>query len=174
MSIDSNTGHGHSAHPAAPERDKARRRRVWLAAAAVALAGGIGVYEATSGPSYTGPAEVAVSSVGDVGEVLVDGQGYALYMFEPDEASAVTCTGGCAGKWPPLDVPEGAEPLVGEGVQKELLGQLPDENGRPVVTYAGWPLYRYASDNPGEVSGHDVDENGGRWFAVTTTGERAR
>lgn len=173
MSTDTHTDHK-SNGSSVTKTGRSRRRWAGLAAAAAVAAGGLGVYEVTTAQDYSGPAEVAVSSTGEFGEILVDGQGRTLYMFEPDEASSVTCTGGCVGKWPPLHVPAGGMPVVGDGVQQALLGELPDENGEPVVTYAGWPLYRYESDSPGEVSGHDVDENGGLWFAVTTSGERVR
>lgn len=174
MSTETHTDHESNGSSVTPKTNKGRRRLAGLAAAAVLAAGGLGVYEVTTAQDYSGAAEVAVSSNEEFGDILVDGQGRTLYMFEPDEASSVTCTGGCVSKWPPLNVPTGGTPVVGDGVQQALLGELPDENGEPVVTYAGWPLYRYESDSPGEVSGHDVDENGGLWFAVTTTGERVR
>ena len=61
---------------------------------------------------------ITTRSVPDVGTVLVTGKGYALYMFEPDRRRAVTCTGVCAGTWPPLMLPSGAT----------LAGQPGDQN----------------------------------------------
>ena len=156
-----------------PTRSRTTRRR--LAGAAVAtlvLAGGLTAWQSTIGTPSTGPSAVAVEQVPEVGDVLVDGQGKTLYLFEPDAASSVTCTGGCADKWPPLLVSDGPLP-TGEGVRADLLGEAESEEGASVVTYAGWPLYRYASDDLGEATGHDVDENGGVWSAVTVAGTAA-
>lgn len=150
-----------------------RRRLAAVATAAVVAAGGLVLYEVSTAPDLSGAAGVSIDKLPDVGEVLVDANGNTLYMFEPDEASSVTCTGDCADKWPPLTLTEGTELKLEEGVRKDLIGEAVDEAGTPVVTYAGWPLYRYDSDSAGEASGHEVDENGGEWFAVTTDGERA-
>jgi predicted lipoprotein with Yx(FWY)xxD motif len=167
-----------STHPsrANPTRKSRRLRIGVVTAAAVAVAGGgLAFYEISTAPDLSGTAGVNTAEVSDVGDVLVDANGNTLYMFEPDDASSVTCNGDCADKWPPLilaGTDESHEPTVGAGVQKELLGEAMSEAGEHVVTYGGWPLYRYESDSVGEASGHEVDENGGKWFAVTTGGER--
>lgn len=156
------------------DRTHRRRRTAVLGtAAAVALIAGGFAYVGQTGTPSTGAARVSVAELADVGQALVDGQGKALYMFEPDEAASVTCTGSCAAKWPPL-VASGplAELPTGPGVRPELLGSAEGEDGAQVVTYAGWPLYRYASDDPGQTEGHGEDENGGLWFAMTPAGER--
>lgn len=158
---------------AVPSRPGRRRRAVATAAAVAVVATGGFVYESRIGTPSTGPSRVDVAAVAGVGEVLVDGQGKVLYLFEPDQAASVTCTGGCAEKWPPLVAPDGELPS-GAGVRPDLLGTAAGEGGLPVVTYAGWPLYRYASDDPGQATGHDKDQNGGLWFAVTSAGERVR
>ena len=161
-----------------PTRQRSRRstRAVVLAVAVSAVAATGTVYATTSGNDIvdTGPTTVGVADTGAVGEILVDGQGRTLYLFAADEPDTVTCTGGCADKWPPLTMTGTTAPDLGGGVREELIGSAPDENGAQVVTYAGWPLYRYDSDDLGEASGHGVDENGGEWFAVTVTGERAK
>lgn len=162
----------HDDSPATAPRRRGRRRLVSAAAATLALAGGITVWQTQQGTPSSGPAGVEVASIADVGDVLVDAQGKVLYLFEPDEAASVTCTGGCADKWPPLTVADGELP-VGPGVDRELLGEAVGEDGARVVTYAGWPLYRYESDGTGEASGHEEDDNGGVWVAITPTGERA-
>lgn len=167
-----------SARPSSanPTRRSRRLRSGAMAAAAVAVAGGgLAFYEIATAPDLSGTAGVSTAEVSDVGDVLVDANGNTLYLFEPDDASAVTCNGDCADKWPPLTLAgthESHEPTVGAGVRRELLGEAMSESGEHVVTYGGWPLYRYESDSVGEASGHGVDENGGRWFAVSTSGER--
>jgi predicted lipoprotein with Yx(FWY)xxD motif len=85
-------------------------------------------------------------SVPGAGTVLVAAHGYALYMFEPDNDRAVSCTGACAGTWPPLMVPSGAPLTAGPGVRESLLGSDPDPAGGRVATYDGWPLYTYTAD----------------------------
>ena len=47
--------------------------------------------------------------------VLTDAQGHALYMFPPDAGSRVSCTGPCAGTWPPLVIAAGHQPTAGAG-----------------------------------------------------------
>jgi predicted lipoprotein with Yx(FWY)xxD motif len=107
--------------------------------------------------------------------VLVDGKGHVLYAFEPDAATTVTCTFTCASNWPPLAAAEGASPAAGEGIDPGLLGTLPDPAGGEVVTYNGWPLYRYAADKvPGAHRGHDITLNGGAWYVMTPGGEPLR
>jgi predicted lipoprotein with Yx(FWY)xxD motif len=119
-------------------------------------------------------ATVRVDALGvpGVGTVLVTAKGYTLYMFQPDNHRAVTCTGACAGTWPPLMLPEGAEPLAGSGVKGSLLSSAPDPAGGRVVTYGGWPLYGYTGDTaPGQATGQDIDLNGGEWYVMRVTGQ---
>lgn len=107
-----------------------------------------------------------------LGPVLVDQRGFTLYMFEPDDRTVVACTDACAGSWPPLKVPDGTRPEAGPGVAEQLLGTLPNPEGGRVVTYAGWPLYGYASDlAPGQANGQALDLNGGLWYALRPSGE---
>src|SRR5262252_6641467 len=42
------------------------------------------------------------------GEVLVDGQGRALYLFGADTSTSSTCYDACATAWPPLLTEKGA------------------------------------------------------------------
>jgi predicted lipoprotein with Yx(FWY)xxD motif len=105
--------------------------------------------------------------------VLVDGQGRTLYMFPPDAGSQVTCTGPCAGTWPPLVIQDGHGATAGSGVIAADLGTLADPNtGARIVTYAGYPLYRYAGDvTAGTANGQALFLNGGPWYAVRANGQ---
>ena len=67
---------------------------------------------------------VDLNRIGPFGEVLTDSDGHALYMFPPDAGSRVTCTGPCAGTWPPLTIAANAQPSAGVGVNAQLLGTL--------------------------------------------------
>ena len=104
--------------------------------------------------------------------MLTDTSGHVLYMFPPDARRRVSCTGACAGTWPPLAVADGRTPRAAAGVRADELGTLPDPNtGARVVTYAAQPLYRYAGDlAPGVANGQALNLNGGPWYVVTTAG----
>lgn len=155
---------------------KRRTSLIWGGATVAALALGITatvVFMNRDTPVVdAGPARVEVGTIAGIGEVLVDGQGRTLYLFEPDEATQVTCTGGCADKWPPLVAMEGAEPEVGGSVDAAVVSTVADEVGAEVLTFEDWPLYRYTSDEVGEASGTGKDQNGGVWWALTPSGER--
>jgi predicted lipoprotein with Yx(FWY)xxD motif len=114
---------------------------------------------------------VAVRSLPGVGTVLVNSRGYTLYVFAPDNHRAVTCTGTCAGTWPPLMLPSGSRLGAGAGVKPALLGSDRDPAGGRVVTYDGWPLYGYAGDvQPGLATGQDMNLNGGEWYVIRPSG----
>jgi len=108
----------------------------------------------------------------DVGKVLVDGEGAVLYVFAPDLAEAVSCTFTCATNWPPFVASESVTPDAGDGVEQALLGSLKNPSGGEVITYNGWPLYRYAADKkPGDHTGQDRYLNGGDWFVMAPSGK---
>ena len=131
-----------------------------LALAACARGGGSG----SSGASTPGSGAISTAEVAGVGTVLVDAEGFTLYAFMPDQAGKPTCTGGCAGTWPPLivtQVPEGTG-LPG------TFDTVASPAGGKQLTYDGWPLYRYSGDGkPGEANGQGI---GGVWFAMTPDG----
>src|ERR1700724_445601 len=61
-----------------------------------------GAAGATSTPTAsTPPATVGVAS-NKLGQILVDGRGFSLYLFEADKTTTSTCSGDCAANWPPL------------------------------------------------------------------------
>jgi len=127
---------------------------------------------AASDPVADGPdtGAAAAASIGlDLsmpGPRLVDGEGNTLYLFTEDEPGVSTCEGGCLAAWPA--VLTDADPIALEGVDAALLGTLERADGGTQVTYAGWPLYRYAADAaPGDATGQGV---GGVWFVVAPDG----
>ncbi|MEX1208579.1 MAG: hypothetical protein WEE36_08255 [Acidimicrobiia bacterium] len=101
------------------------------------------------------------------GEILVDQDGFTLYLFLPDNQSAPTCTGTCATTWPPFE-DDGAVG-AGAGIDPALLGSTPRPDGSLEVTYNGWPLYYYLPDvTPGDARGQG---NGSNWWVVDPDGE---
>ncbi|WP_024286073.1 hypothetical protein [Cellulomonas sp. KRMCY2] len=107
---------------------------------------------------------VAASTLGDV---LVDGEGLTLYMFDPDAQGASTCYDDCATAWPPL-VTDGT-PGAGDGADDSLLGTVERDDGAVQVTYDGWPLYYFAQDAaPGDVKGQGLNDV---WWVLDADGE---
>jgi predicted lipoprotein with Yx(FWY)xxD motif len=151
------------------------RRWPLLAGATLACAGLLTAGCASSSPAASnhGPkATVQVRDISGVGKVLVTAKGYALYMFQPDNQRSVTCTGACAGTWPPVKVPAGGSFAAGPGVKSALLGTDPDPEGGTVLTYDGWPLYTYTGDvQPGQATGQAIDLNGGEWYVLRPDGK---
>jgi predicted lipoprotein with Yx(FWY)xxD motif len=127
---------------------------------------------AASGGSTAGSAAtISAASAGDLGKVLVDGQGMTVYLFEKDENGKSACYGACADAWPPVTT-EG-EPVAKGGAMAGKLGTTERTDGTTQVTYAGWPLYLYAGDSkPGQAAGNDVDGFGAEWYALTPSGQK--
>jgi predicted lipoprotein with Yx(FWY)xxD motif len=123
---------------------------------------------ATVKPAGGSSATVSVASTG-LGKVLVDSQGRTLYLFAQDTGTKSTCSGGCASGWPPLRA--SGKPTAGDGAKASLLGTTPRSDGKPQVTYAGHPLYRFQGDGKsGDTNGQGVNAFGALWYVVAPTG----
>ena len=148
---------------------------VLLVAISLSACGANGIAAGDSRAAGRGePVTLSAETIPGLGEVVVD-EGVTLYVFAPDRRAAVTCTGQCAGAWPPLAVPAGQRPLASGTVRGRLVGTKPDPEGGRVVTYAGWPLYRFVSDTePGEANGQNVNLNGGYWYVISPSGKVIR
>ncbi len=106
-----------------------------------------------------------------LGKILVDTAGFTLYRFTKDSTKRNTCvtTGGCALTWPALTT--SAAPTAGPGVKASLLSSIKLPNGTKQVTYAGHPLYRYATASErGETVYVGASQFGGVWYAVNASG----
>jgi predicted lipoprotein with Yx(FWY)xxD motif len=106
----------------------------------------------------------------EFGSMLFDADDQAIYIFENDRAGESACYGECAEAWPPVYTD--GEPRAGEGVDASLLDTTKRRDGRRQVTYSGKPLYFYAHEDAGEVRCHNVNLNGGFWWAVGADGKR--
>lgn len=116
---------------------------------------------------------VQATNVGNLGKILVDGNGITLYMFLRDHHSDhSTCYSFCAVEWPPLTLPAGSTvPEAGPGINRALLGTTRRDGGALQVTYAGWPLYRWYGDNrPGSTSGQGLANAGSLWYVLRPSG----
>jgi len=151
---------------------------VGLAATACTSAPGSAVHDPyvnTSAPKLlSGPSdEITVGPVAGLGNVLVDGRGLTVYMFEADHRGRPsTCVDLCAVGWPPLTLTPGtAAPIAGRGVVAGLLGTAPRADGTTQLTYDGWPLYTWPQDtHPGQATGQALTNLGGRWYVLRADG----
>ncbi len=127
---------------------------------------------ATNSPSTTVPAAtVAVAQNAKLGQILVDGNGRTLYLFEADKGNSSTCYGSCATYWPPLLT--GGSPQARPGANAALLGTTKRADGTTEVTYAGHPLYYVVTDhNPGDATGQGVNNFGAAWDVVGPDGKQ--
>jgi predicted lipoprotein with Yx(FWY)xxD motif len=125
---------------------------------------------ASNGSASGGDGIVSAAKVGDLGTILVDSEGRALYDFHKDKGGTSSCYGACAGAWPPL-LTEG-DPQAQGAADRSLLGTTKRKDGTVQITYNGWPLYTYIGDqNPGEANGNDIDQFGAEWYALQPSGE---
>ena len=100
----------------------------------------------------------------DIGEVLVDAQGFTLYGFLNDAEGESTCVDACADAWPPVLVD--GEPDVGE-LDASVFSVVDHPQGS-MLKAGDFPLYTFAGDEaPGDVNGQG---SGGVWFAMAPDG----
>ncbi|MBV8216951.1 MAG: hypothetical protein JO325_00690 [Solirubrobacterales bacterium] len=127
---------------------------------------------ASSTTSAAAPAAAGVTvktAKGSSGTYLVGPDGRALYLWVADTGGKSSCSGACAGAWPPL-VTKGA-PTAGPGVAASDLGTTKRSDGTEEVTYKGHPLYYFVADkSAGSTSGQGSDSFGAKWWLVAPSG----
>lgn len=134
-----------------------------VAAAVVVLAGcgSGGGNKSSSAAGQAGTATVSAKNLGSAGRVLVDSSGQPLYANDQENGGMVLCKGACVSIWMPLTVH--SAPKAGSLSGK--LGVLARSNGVKQVTFDGKPVYTFAEDQPGKVSGDGArDAFGGQQF----------
>jgi predicted lipoprotein with Yx(FWY)xxD motif len=140
-----------------------------VAGLAAALAVAVGsVSAATHAPGRSATVGTAASPLG---RILVDSGGRTLYLFEKDTKGHSTCSGACAGYWPPLLTT--AEPSARGAVKQSLLGVTRRADGTRQVTYAGHPLYRFVQDTKrGQTNGQGLKLSGAEWYVLSPAGTK--
>ncbi|MEU7157231.1 SCO0930 family lipoprotein [Streptomyces chrestomyceticus] len=106
----------------------------------------------------------------ELGPVVTDSKGMALYRFDKDTAEPPNsaCSGACATTWPPVPADDAT---AASGMAASSLGSVTRADGTKQLTIGGWPAYRYAKDTaPGDTKGHGV---GGTWNAFAPDGKKA-
>ena len=111
-------------------------------------------------PSSSSPAGATVAiavAKTSKGNALAGPNGHVLYTYDPDTATASSCTTGCATAWPPLV----GTPQPAAGLDAAGFGTITRADGSKQITYDHHPLYYYAKDEDSEdVYGDGV---GGVW-----------
>ncbi len=81
---------------------------------------------------------------------LTTESGMSLYTFDKDTKGTSVCYDGCAAKWPPYIVKQGA-------VAKEGMGMTERKDGSKQWTFKGQPLYTWVGDKKaGDTNGDGV------------------
>jgi len=114
----------------------------------------------------------SATSVGEVGTVLIDSEGYTLYLLAPEKNGKIECVKECLDFWPAIVVESGQTAAAGDGVDASLLGTIERPEGGIQVTYGGYPVYLFAGDKKaGQANGQGVQDV---WFAITPEGTAAK
>jgi predicted lipoprotein with Yx(FWY)xxD motif len=113
-------------------------------------------------------AEIALAD-SSLGQIIVDGAGLTLYIFQPDEAGTPTCYDDCATAWPPLLADDAASVTAGTGLDATKITVVDRTDGGKQVKYGNWPLYYFANDAAaGDVNGQGLNDV---WYVVGADGE---
>jgi predicted lipoprotein with Yx(FWY)xxD motif len=141
-------------------------KRVALLIAVCALAAaGTSAMAAGKGPATIGSRHTSL------GTFLVS-SGRTLYLFQADGRNQSTCTGPCAGTWPPLLT--SGRPKASGGVKASLLGTT-GSGSTEQVTYDGHPLYTYSGDTKrGDTNSQNLKLFGAKWYVVSVAGAAIR
>jgi predicted lipoprotein with Yx(FWY)xxD motif len=132
--------------------------------------------EATASPAASAPeggaATVSLKSVSGVDDkALVGPDGKTVYLFEGDENGKPTCSGACAGLWPPVTA--SGMPSAGSGLDQSKLTTVKRADGSTQVTFAGHPLYYYSGDaSAGSAKGQGLKAFGAEWYVLNAKGSK--
>jgi predicted lipoprotein with Yx(FWY)xxD motif len=138
-----------------------------LAAGALASQAAAGTKVAPTARAATAPTLSLRSTA--YGKILVNSEGFTLYLWAVDKRNKSECSGPCLEVWPFVLV--SGKPTAGPGVNASLLGTIKEKGGNE-VTYNGHPLYTFASDaKPGVISGEGNPTFGGPWWVVSAAGD---
>jgi predicted lipoprotein with Yx(FWY)xxD motif len=151
-----------------------KRMHVLLTALFIGAAGAGTTASAQAPPTAAHAARAAKVQLRrtSLGKILVSASGFTLYRFTRDPRNKDTCVmiSECPQTWPALTT--SARPIAGAGVKSSLLSTITLPDGRKQVTYAGHPLYLYASASErAETSYVGVRNFGGTWDAVNAAGK---
>lgn len=109
---------------------------------------------------------VVNATTSPLGSILIDRNGWTVYMYTKDTTNTSQCYDDCAQKWPPLLTV--GNPVAGPGLNHLLIGTTTRSDGSTQVTYKKYPLYYWYKDTrAGDTLGQGV---GNVWYMVSVTG----
>ncbi|MGW3769354.1 COG4315 family predicted lipoprotein [Actinomadura verrucosospora] len=113
---------------------------------------------------------IKTATVGQLGQIVVDGQSRTVYLFQKDTGTTSSCSGSCAAVWPPVTT--SGKPQAGSGADAAKLGTTKRSDGTTEVTYSGHPLYYYAPDGTasGSAKGQGLNQFGAKWYVLSPSG----
>ena len=158
-----------------------RRKKVVIALAGAALSLGLLFFLFGGGGPYgSSPSTAATGRQGDpgvavasskLGQILVDGTGRTLYLFEADTNGSSACDATCAQAWPPL-IAKGPV-TTRNGANATELGSTTRKDGATQVTYNSHPLYNFSGDvKAGDTTGQGSHAFGADWYVVAPSGDK--
>lgn len=99
-----------------------------------------------------------------LGPVLVDPDGFTLYVFDADTDGESSCYDACANSWPFLS----ADTAIGPDLDQSIFASTTRTDGSEQLTINNMPLYRFANDSaPGDTNGQGLN---GLWWVVDGEG----
>jgi predicted lipoprotein with Yx(FWY)xxD motif len=107
-------------------------------------------------------------ATGKFGTLVADARGRTLYRSDKDSAkpSRSRCAGACLKTWRPAMVTGTDFTVI--GVDRALVGTIRRAGGGRQLTIAGWPVYTFVKDRPGQVLGQCK----AGFFAITPEGAK--
>jgi predicted lipoprotein with Yx(FWY)xxD motif len=123
-----------------------------------------------SASSSTRAALITTKHDAKLGTILAYGpKQLTVYLFEADRGQGSSCTGACAGVWPPVT----GKPTASGSASSADLGTMKRADGTTQVTYKGHPLYLYVKDkDDGDAYGEAVKSFGAEWYALSSSGKK--
>ncbi|HXH26595.1 MAG TPA: hypothetical protein VNG90_01740 [Candidatus Acidoferrum sp.] len=82
-----------------------------------------------------------------IGQYLATSDGSTLYTYSGDSAGVSNCTGSCSSTWPPYTATSRPSAMPTN------VGVMSNSNGDTQFTYKDMPLYTFASETAGQISG---------------------
>jgi predicted lipoprotein with Yx(FWY)xxD motif len=110
--------------------------------------------------------QIRLGTAGGKSNVLVDGNGCALYLNTSDTSTSTAVDAAAETTWIPVTAPA---QVTGTGLDQSKVGTFTRPDGKQQATYNGHQLYRFAGDRaPGQANGQGVDD---RYFLIGQNGD---